>query len=831
LPRIRLFWLIAIALAFLWCWNFAPAQSLSRLNYTYPVDHLNGGHSYGNTYCYVTLDAKTDVPSDRSTARYGLRESTNQKYYLLGWETEIATLGGESLAPRSTTFTPAYQETRLERGNRAVGKKFFLPFENNYLRSAHYLLESVGTASEGLVVRTRMLFPEGARIEESDYKGLKYLTIRFPDGPSALLWGSGGLESFQVQETASAGKQYGDLGSAGGFQPSQHRDVQLIAEFKWTPARDTREYGLSFVYTLETSPAARSILLNALFNDYGAEPPDLQSHLFRIHQLLVGTEIAIDRYLEKARLWTPDPLIDRAAQWAKVNQLRLQQESLWGACFTNDPPSDITVGRDSVWYLMGSTYYLQPRSRKLLDAWFRFGLEPSGKFIEYFTASREPIYRDDYGLNIADSTPLMIMAAHQYYSLTGDRNFLYSAYPSLLNSADYILEQTKAGAKNRFGLVWCTSTDSFVRGLPVWRNAIPKCNIAGAPTELNAECYRALLLTADLARAMADEPNRRKFEGAAQNLRRAIERHLRSQSPSNPFYVLNISPEGEPIADVTGDLVFPVLCGISDSLTSKAILKELFGERFWASTSDGAGGIRSVSAAQTGRWGYQPKALPPGSDPDWNYGLLGGVWPNLAMWAARAAAAQGMPDLSLKALRATFLLNERENPAHYNVVPGEFNGYCNGDDLVHKEMPLSPFLPGIFIWSSIESFMGISPHATDVEVNPNLPEGWKWAAISRIPYRGHSLSMLAVRDEHCLYATGPVDSQWKKVLVSQTEQDKFLFQPDQQAFWLVVPSPAGKEVVAVSDVAVTGKLIDRETGRTLVTLPIPAGGLVRKKLP
>ncbi len=831
LGRIAYFLIIATSWLLFMSANRAAAQDRSELSYTYPIQKLKSGHSFGNTYCYVTLDGKTDIPSDRGTARYGLRESTNQKYYFLGWEVSVVAPGGEPLVPRTTTFTPGYQETRLEWGSAAVRKRFILPFENNYLRSAHFLLESLGPSAQGFVVQCRMLLPSGAKIEGGQHKGLKYLSIKFIDGSSAILWGSGGLKSFQVREAASAGKQYGDLGSAGGFQASVQRDVELATEFKWAPTRDAHEYALSFVHTLDASPAARSYLLNALFNDYGSELPTLQSHLYRIHQIQDASEAAIDRYLEKARLWTPDPLIDRASQWAKVNQLRLQQESNWGASFTNDPPSDITVGRDSVWYLMGSSYYAQARSRKLLDAWFRFGLEPSGKFVEYFTAARQPIYRDDYGLNIADNTPLMIMAAHHYYSLSGDRGFLEAVYPWLLNSADYILQQAKASERNRYGLVWCDSTDTFVRGLPVWRNAIPKCNIAGAPTELNAECYQALLQTADLARVMGDETNRVRYKAAAQLLHGAIERHLRSRAPSNPFYYLNISPEGEPIADMTGDLVFPVLCGISDAATSKAILKEIFSERFWAGTSDGAGGIRTVSSAQGGPWGYQPEALPPGSDPNWNYGLLGGVWPNLAMWAARAAAEQGAPDLSLKALRATFLLNEREDPAYYNVVPGEFNGYCDGDDLIHKEMPLSPFLPGIFIWSSIESFMGISAHASGLESNPNLPEGWKWVAISAMPYRGHSLSMLAVRDDRTLYSTVPIATRWKQVLVPEGLQEKFAFLPDRQAFWIVVPSQGGREVIAASSAATAAKLIDRRTGRALMELSIPAGGLVRKKLP
>lgn len=56
----------------------------SGLGYTYPVDRLKWGHSLGNRNTYPTLDGKTDVVNERGTVRKGLRESTNQQYYLLG---------------------------------------------------------------------------------------------------------------------------------------------------------------------------------------------------------------------------------------------------------------------------------------------------------------------------------------------------------------------------------------------------------------------------------------------------------------------------------------------------------------------------------------------------------------------------------------------------------------------------------------------------------------------------------------------------------------------------------------------------------------------------
>jgi len=95
--------------------------------------------------------------------------------------------------------------------------------------------------------------------------------------------------------------------------------------------------------------------------------------------------------------------------------------------------------------------------------------------------------------------------------------------------------------------------------------------------------------------------------------------------------------------DVTGDLLFPVLYRVSSQETSQQILAELFSERFWINASDGAGGIRTVSTASGG--------ISSQSD----FPKLTDYWvefgPNLALWVAKAAADQGFPDLSLKALR------------------------------------------------------------------------------------------------------------------------------------------------------------------------------------
>lgn len=799
------YWFLSVTAVLVSSMSLTMARTTEGLTFVYPSDRLKIGQSLGNDHCYVTLDGKTDLLIDRSSVRFGLRESTNQKYYLLGWNVQVTATGGKAFVPVTTTFAPAYQESELSLGNLSVQKKFFVPFENGYLRSAHFLFSAKGVAGAGLVIRIRVLFPEGAKVDEADYKGHKYLAVHYPDGAESILWGSQTLRSFQAPNKNATGKA-----------------VELHATFDWTPTPLMQEYALSFAYALKGGPGSQQMLLNALFDTNSSGSPSPEAHLYRIHKLLDDSVAAIHRYLETARLWTPDSVINHGYEWAKVNQLRMQQAYKWGQGFSNNPPSDIVVGRDSYWYLSGSSYYAQPWSRKLLNLWFREGQEINGKFIEYMTASRDPIFKDDYGLNINDNTPLLMMAAYHYYSLTGDVEFLHAVYPKLLNSADYILSQRWAGKNNHYGLVWCTSREKFVRGLCGWRNAIRNYNLSGAVTEVNTECYQALLRTAELARTVGDGANGARLTAAAEDLRNSIQKYLRATGPVNHFYCLNINPSGQRINDMTCDLLFPVLEGVADEAMGRSIIRELFSGRFWAGSPDGAGGIRTVSSAQPG---YQPISTPA------NYGLLGGVWPNVALWAGKAAAAVDLPALTLQALRGTFLLSARKNPIHYNVVAGEFPEYFNGDDLIQRGMPLSPFVPGIYIWTALEGLAGLSPHPAGLRVHPELPTGWDWLAVSNLPYRGNPLTLLADKNDHTLYTTAGVESDWKQVVVPESLQEKFVLVSEKPVFMMVIPMGGHREVFAASDQAANGKVVDRETGRVLVELQIPAEVLVKAKLP
>jgi hypothetical protein len=712
-----------------------PTLLALGLVYTVPVGQLSSGHSLGNRNTYVSLDATTDVlpPDSAAGAPNGIHESTDQRSYATAWRVTVRTTQGETATPVATSFYPAHQETSYRLNTATFTKRFFVPVETGYPRAAHFLLERGGQGST-LHVESHLALAAGADVQQAGLKGAKYALIRYPGQGTAVLFASSGIAHFRNENN------------------------ELVTDYDWPPGQGL---ALSFLYTpgssqgLAGSPA--EMLLDAVAQS-PAGPPSAEAYLTRVRQLLRKSERALERYLDTATLLTPDPLIDRASAWAKVNMVRVQQQYRSGDAVSNAPPLDVIVARDSGMYVMGASFIAQPFSRRLLDLWLAHGVEPAGKLAEYLMASQEPIYTDDYGLNINDDTPLFIIAAHQYYSLSGDKGFLAQAYPALLRVADWIESQRKVGENNHFGLVWCDSIEQGVRGLCTWRNVIEHYTLTGAVTEVNSEAYAALRAIAELAGAMGDTANETRFNAAAAGLKGAINRYLFPDGA----YLLAIDMAGKPMRRDTVDQLLPVLYDVADESNARAILTHLFSDRFFVTAPDGAGGFRTVSTKDVD---YAPKR----SDA---LGCLGGVWFYPGTWMARAAAAHHEPDLALKALRANALITEMPQPKAADLVPGEFpDGYFEGDApwTIRSKNPIGPDHAGLFLWASLESFMGLEPHAAGITVNPELPSSWGWVAITHMPYRGGSLSLLAVRATHTLYSTAPVNTTWKSVIVQDSE--------------------------------------------------------------
>jgi len=369
--------------------------------------------------------------------------------------------------------------------------------------------------------------------------------------------------------------------------------------------------------------------------------------------------------LARSRLLTPNKVVNSGVLWAKANMLRVMLESPTGWCAVNDPShSNNSVGRDTCWFAFGADYLVPEFARESLLAYVRLQ-EKSGKIAEYYDI------RDgrtaDYGLNINDNTPLLVLALWHHFNTTGDRGFLEETYPAARRAVEHILSQ-----RNADGLVWCTATGTGTAGIVGWRNVIPDYRLSGATTELNSECYAALDTISQMARTLGKHAESRRYADAAERLRDAINTHLRNHD--NGLYYLSIDIDGARRSDVTSDLVFPVMFGVAPDDVSAQIIARLSDRDFWTEAGMRTTPRDAVNYSPNGGWG-----------------LLGGVWVGVTFWYARAAAKY-QPAFMDDAL-ATSFRNYSRDPRRNNTVPGQFSEWLHGETLVNEGMMLSPWDP------------------------------------------------------------------------------------------------------------------------------------------
>ncbi len=425
--------------------------------------------------------------------------------------------------------------------------------------------------------------------------------------------------------------------------------------------------------------------------------------------------------LGRSVLMTPNPEVNRGVLWAKANMLRTMVKSQTGWCFVNDPTrSNNSVGRDTAWFAHGGDYFCPDFVRESLLAYVH-NQEDSGKVVEYYDIRNGKTA--DYDLNVNDNTPLLVYALWHHYNTSGDESFLRDVYPAAVKAVRYLLSQ-----RNDQGLVWCTATGTSDWGIIGWRNVITNYRISGASTEVNSECYLALLTASHMARILGSHDESLEFLNAADSLKTAINTHLKN--PDNGLYYLNIDIDGFPRSNVTSDLVFPVMYGVADEQTSAAIISRLSDADFWT-----AAGIRTT-----------PRDAPD-YDPDGTnngpYGLLGGVWLGCSFWFAFAAARYN-PEFMDRALSDSFK-NFSMDPRRNNTVPGQFSEWLHGETLTNEGMMLSPWDPPRYLWAAMEGVVGLDPSGDGVGLHPRLSSDWKWLAVQNLPYRKRRLTYFAVR--------------------------------------------------------------------------------------
>ncbi|HEY1654806.1 MAG TPA: hypothetical protein VGF86_06830 [Candidatus Tumulicola sp.] len=446
---------------------------------------------------------------------------------------------------------------------------------------------------------------------------------------------------------------------------------------------------------------------------------------------LVQTRHAYETTLNATAMVSPAGEIDLGVYWSKANMLRVMREAPAGRGFTNDPAnSTACVGRDAAWFVHGCDWLDPDFSAELLRG-FAARQEADGKIVEFYDL-RTGQTNDD-GLNVNDNTPLFILAVWHHAVATGDREFLDELYPAVRRAAEQLLAN-----RDEKGLIFCTANGTGARGIVGWRNIIDGYRISGATTELNSEAFAALTKMAVLAKMSGNAGDAVKFEREAAALRDAVERHLRN--PENGLFYLTLDVNGRARSEVTSDLVFPVIFGITNAATSARIVQRLREADFWT-----AAGVRTV-----------PRDAPQ-YGPARGHGLLGGVWVAVTFWYA-FAASRFVPDIMLEALQKTFAHYARD-PSTTNTVPGEFSEWLHGETLVNEGMMLSPWTPPRYLWAAIEGACGLEPTAEGARIEPRLPPSWSWLGVRNVPLRGQAVAWFVARtDCQRLFTTRFVES-------------------------------------------------------------------------
>ncbi len=680
---------------------------MKPLQYKYPVDNLYTGSSLGNRFVFAQLDEVTNV--------VGLWSSTDNQFSLGEWKIEIVVLG-KSLAPTETVFHPYSQTTLLKGENVSAEMEFLLPFAldncrryDKSLRAGIMLLrfKNDGRDKATFVVKHSLVFPA----LPSD----KFTKKPPEEQTKKLVNINNAGRAFEIMTDGNANEArifWSD--QAAHRSKSDVRSLDVEYEFG-IASKHSGEEPFVLAFSSKGMKQAYATLQQCQDTDAVVE----------------WTHEQFDELLSRTEIVTPEPVINRGLQWAKVNTARVQHQYRIGEGFTNDPPQDIIVIRDLGWYLLGSDYMTPQFSRGLLQLAEKYAFHNDGKLTEYIRADEETPEQHDYKLNINDDTPLYVYGLYHHAITCGDEAFLQNAYPLMKRACDYILSQIKDG------LVRCYADGTNVWGICSWRNIIDNYNLTGAVTEINVECYYALRLLASVCSKLNNDADAQFYNKSATELKQAINTTLVSEKTG--LYLLNLDNEGVRHHDITGDLIFPVMFEVAEGEMRNRILERLAGEEFWT-----AYGTRTVSPKEANY------------DPDFGYQLVGGVWHNLTAWTAYCLRREH-PEKLVEGLLNTYRLSETMKPKDFvNVVPGEFPERLHGETFVSRGMTMSPWMPPTYLWLGVEGLLGAQPTLDGLEINPAIPSTWKWIAVNHLLYKGKQVS--AFLFEGTLYSTHDVAS-------------------------------------------------------------------------
>ncbi|HXE57850.1 MAG TPA: GH116 family glycosyl hydrolase [Gemmatimonadales bacterium] len=411
---------------------------------------------------------------------------------------------------------------------------------------------------------------------------------------------------------------------------------------------------------------------------------------------------------------TPEPIVDRAFEWAKVRTDAFLAETPgvgrslmagyaasrpgWG---DGRPGYAWYFGRDACWTAFAQLAAGEREGPRDVIAFLSRTQDVSGKVCHEYTTSGLVHY------DAADSTPLYLLLVGRYAAWTGDLDFLRRHWGAIAAGYRFCLETDRDG-------------DGLIENHRVGHGWIEHGPLGGAYVTLYlAACWVAALeALAPVAARLAGPALAEELAERAGRARAAIARRFRVDGE----YALGILADGSPQRHRTAMLAVPLLLGAVPPDEAASWYDAVAGAGFSAPW-----GVRMIARDD-------PLFLPTGYH-------RGAVWPLYTGWVSLAEWRGGRYEAALEHLRANArLVESRAKGAFDEVLHGleETGGGVCPDQAWSAAMVLAPVIEGL--WGVIPDALGGA-----VRIRPYLPARWERMALRRLRVGPTSLDVVVRR--------------------------------------------------------------------------------------
>ncbi len=364
------------------------------------------------------------------------------------------------------------------------------------------------------------------------------------------------------------------------------------------------------------------------------------------------------------------------------------------------PHFPIYFGRDIAWTVFGSNCIGDfQASQSALALLARFQAKTDGD-----DAVRVPFYKGEIPHEVRmdgsiyyysiDATPLFVIALHDYYRWSGDKNFVRYLYDNMVRALGWCMEADRDGdgliEHGPEGFLQDTQwMDSYFRGK--------------SGVDVQAVFGHAFRCGAEIASEFGDDNLAEMCMRRYNELKSLIVERYWDEVYG--FLYDTIDPDGTLQKDMTVNAVIPVFFDIIEPDKAESIL-------IWMESNE-----------FTTSWGVRTRAR---SDPgyDGKSYQKGGVWPFVTGWVAYSEFSHGnFKEGFLKTYQMTEM--QQFSKLYFKEV-------MSGDvppEPSEEEDPAGCFIQAwsatIYLYAIVRGFLGITPHAPEsVTICPYLTRDW-----------------------------------------------------------------------------------------------------------